>query len=469
MQPDADQFDGAKPHEGEQPPILAQAPRWLGVRRSAWLELALLLSIAYLVDIGGFGGNRFVDLTPHPLWLVVLMLSVQYGLAEACLAVVLCTAFLWVGNLPPPRTGTDDIAYFWQLSQLPLQWTAAALAIGGLRQRQLAERRALLLRLADAQQHRDRLHHAYVKLKHAKHQIDVRLATRANLAARTFDTVMTLFTARNEERDAALVELVRDWTGASAFSIFVLDGDVLRLHLQVGWSSAAPYSRDFGAGSLLFQTVVGDHRRVFVCDSRGATILNNEGLIAGPLFEQRSQRMIGMLKVEDLDLAKLDTVLLERFDTLCMWIGTALAQSVAAPRAAHLVTAGSAPVPLRDDSMRRRIEFLHELSQRIGFEVSVVSISPELTEDLKPAARVIIQSALKTAVSRLRRADRALPLDAQGRGAVVLLAGTSLDHAHRVARKLRLTTLRQLPEELRRIPLQVQVGTLSQLLPGAAT
>lgn len=465
MTMDAEHREELQQRERDTPQAPAQPSRWLGVRRSAWLELALILGLAYLVDIAAFGGNRFVELTPHPLWLVVLMLSVQYGLAEACLAIFLCTLFLWAGNLPPPRPGDDEIAYLWQLSQLPLQWTLAALAIGGLRQRQLAERQTLLTQLADVEYHRDRLHRAYAKLKQAKHHLDVRLATRANLAARSFDTVMTLCAARDEEQFAALKQLVSDWTGARSFSIFLLETDLLRLQLEVGWSSNTTYSRELGPGTPLFRTVVGEHQRVVVCDKRDASILNHEGLIAGPLLEQSTQRVVGMLKLEDIELADLNAELLERFDVLCVWIGTLLAQTVAAPKPAHLAVAGTSPVPMRDDSMRRRIEFLHELSQRIGFEVSVVSISPELTEDLKPAARVIIQSALKTAVSRLRKADRALPLDAHGRGAIVLLAGTSLDHAHRVARKLRLTTLRQLPEELRRVPLQVQVGRLSQLIP----
>lgn len=465
MPSDAEHMDGTPPAQPEHAPAFVEPPRLLGVRRSAWLELAVLLGAAYLVDLVWFGGERFTQLSPHPLWLVILMMSVQYGLAEACLAVVLCTAFLWAGNLPPPRIGDDSIAYLWQLSQLPLLWAAAAAAIGGLRQRQLAERRELMRRLVQAEQQRSLLHQAYNKLKHAKQQLDVRLATRANLATRTFNTVVTLYTAQDEERKEALGELVRDWTGARAFSIFLLEGDVLRLYLQAGWTNHAQYSHEYPAHSALFQSVAGDHRRVGVCDSPGESTLNSDGLLAGPLVEQPTQRVVGMLKIEDMDFATLDSALLERFDTLCQWIGTVLAQSVAAPKKTHLVSVGSATLPAQDESMRRRIEFLHELSQRIGFEVSVVSISPELTEDLKPAARVIIQSALKTAVSRLRRADRALPLDAQGRGAVVLLAGTSLDHAHRVARKLRLSTLRQLPEELRSIPLQVQVGRLSQLVP----
>lgn len=464
MQADANHLNGSSPLHGR-PMTLEQPARLLGLRRSAWLELAVLLGVAYLVDFVWFGGERFTHWTPHPLWLVVLMFGVQYGLAEGCVAVVLCTAFLWAGNLPPPVTGQDDIAYLWQLSQLPLLWTVTTIVIGGLRQRQLAERRELVARLAQSEQHRDRLHQAYSQLRHAKHQLDVRLATRANLAARTFDTVMTLCSAQDQERDAALGDLVREWTGARAFSVFIVDGDVLRRHLQVGGSDDMPGCREYGAGSPLFQAVIGNQRRVVVCESADETILGQDGVAAGPLLDMRTHRVVGMLKIEDIDLASLDAALLERFDTLCQWIGSVLAQSVAAPKTAHLVSVGTTTLPVQDESMRRRIEFLHELSQRVGFEVSVVSISPELTEDLKPAARVIIQSALKTAVSRLRRADRALPLDAHGRGAVVLLAGTSLDHAHRVARKLRLATLRHLPEELRGVPLQVQVGRLSQLIP----
>jgi hypothetical protein len=446
----------------------ASAPKrirpWATLRRAALLEVLVIVLIALVVDSLWFDGNRFAAATPHPLWLLVLAMSVQYGLAEGLLAAALCSAFLLVGNMPAADPHQDPIDYIWHLSQQPLQWVAGALLCGGLRQRQIRERDELLTQLNEAKEHRSRIHLAYDRLKHAKEQLDVRLATRANLATHAFEAVLAMVQSDGPQRDAAIASLVREWTAAQVFSIFILDGDVLRLRYSSGWSAEALYPREYRSDSELFRKIMDDHTRLLITVPSDAVELGHEGLLAGPLVDLQNNNVVGMLKIERVAFLDLGTEMVERFDTLCSWIGTALGSRLESVASTTQRPAGSGNARGAEETVRMKLEFMHQLSQRIGFEVSVISISPQLTNDLKPAARVLLQSALKAALSRLRKADRALPLDTRGHGAVVLLAGTSPAQAERVARKIRLATVRNLPETLRHIPFNVQVRKLGQLL-----
>src|SRR5688500_1753250 len=58
----------------------------LGIRFSAIVETVAFLGIAVLLDYFYFSGNRFWSLEPHPFWLLVALVSVQYGTNEGVFA-----------------------------------------------------------------------------------------------------------------------------------------------------------------------------------------------------------------------------------------------------------------------------------------------------------------------------------------------------------------------------------------------
>ncbi len=48
--------------------------KFLGLRVSAIVETLLMLVAFFIVDVVFFDGNRFIDVNPHPFWVVVLHL-----------------------------------------------------------------------------------------------------------------------------------------------------------------------------------------------------------------------------------------------------------------------------------------------------------------------------------------------------------------------------------------------------------
>src|SRR5690242_11002358 len=113
--------------------------RLLGLRRSALIELAAFFAAALAIDWAAFGGTRFAGVSPHPFWLAVLLVSVQYGISEGLLAAALASAALLLFNVPPAALGQDLHLWLMQVLRLPVLWFATALVVGELQQRHLRE------------------------------------------------------------------------------------------------------------------------------------------------------------------------------------------------------------------------------------------------------------------------------------------------------------------------------------------
>ncbi|TAE82367.1 MAG: hypothetical protein EAY76_03250, partial [Alphaproteobacteria bacterium] len=52
---------------------------FLGLRVSALLEIALFLGLALLINLVFGGSPRFIASQPHPFWILILLVSAQYG------------------------------------------------------------------------------------------------------------------------------------------------------------------------------------------------------------------------------------------------------------------------------------------------------------------------------------------------------------------------------------------------------
>ena len=89
-------------------PAAPPAPRrLLGVRVAAWVEIALFFVAVLAIDALLLDGDRFWDVRPHPFWLIVILVAVQYGANASLVAALTASLALTVGNLPVPELGTN--------------------------------------------------------------------------------------------------------------------------------------------------------------------------------------------------------------------------------------------------------------------------------------------------------------------------------------------------------------------------
>ncbi len=297
--------------------------RVFGVRPWALLEIALPLGAMLAADALFFTGDRFMQIAPHPFWVVVLLAAAHYGTAEGLAAVVLASLGLLVGNVP--QQGLEEDFYEWigSVTLQPILWFVAAAVIGEMQTARARERDRLAGELAAAHQREMTITAAYERQSRIREELERRIAGQMR-------TVHSIYTASRaiERLDIGEVllgagDLVRAVMAPGKFSLFLLDRGRLEAALSDGWTPEDRFQRAFDASSPLFQAVLGERRRLSVLTPADAAILDGEGVLAGPLISGETGRIIGMLKIEALDFLGLNPTSVQNFDTLRHWIGAA--------------------------------------------------------------------------------------------------------------------------------------------------
>lgn len=443
--------DGSAPAEGATAP---KQRRFLGFRRVALLELVLFFAVAFGIDWAVGSGLRFDGVQPHPFWLPVLLLAIQYGTNEGVLAALVAAVALRLGNLPEQTISQDFYQYLYAVTREPILWLVAAVLFGELRMRQLRERDELRDGLDRARKEAEAITRSYRQLKSVKENLETRVAGQLR-------TVFTLYQAakaidRLDEGEVMLgiADLIRTVMKPDKFSLFLLNNDVLESVSNEGWDDENDtYARWFDAGSALFETVIGRQRLLCVAQVEDERALRGEGVLAGPLVSSDTGEVVGMVKIESLGFTDLSVNTVENFRILCEWIGTALAK-------ARQYREASEQRVFTEDSLYssnfigRQAEFLALLGRRMGFETTSIAIRPGGLSRLSPAQRAELAAAIGKAVREsLRDTDMACDFGQQGVSFGVVLTGTPLEGARLVAAKLERAVRASLPSALVDIPI----------------
>src|SRR3989338_6960652 len=157
-------------------------------------RLILGLRLAALVEILGFflmmwllayylGTNlNFWTVSPHPFWIVVILIATQYGTNEGLLAAAVATVVLLTGPLPPMNVLEDRFEHFMVLAKTPILWFAAATLLGELRLRQIRENQGLKEANFVAIEREKQVADAYTALKMLKERLEMLVASEMSTA-----------------------------------------------------------------------------------------------------------------------------------------------------------------------------------------------------------------------------------------------------------------------------------------------
>ena len=418
------------------------APRIAGICTSAVIEIGLFIGVALGLDFAFFGGTRYATLNPHPYWIIVLLASVQYGTGEGLLAAVSSTLALVVGNMPEQTIDQGTYEFLLDVLSQPLMWFLSVVVIGALRNRQLRERTQLYDSLGQTERRLHRATTANERLSRQKESLEVRVAGQLSTFVKTYQAAQAIERSEPGEVLLGVVDVIRAVIRAEKFSLFLLNNNILEAAIQDGWEAEDSYSRVLDQRNGLFQEVVGQRRFLSISSESDELVLGNEGVLAGPLVSAESDDVIGILKIEEMNLLDLNVSTVENFCVLTSWIGSAYAKA--------LVTAtttvepgfyvGRGVIPHRYFSTQHY--FLVSIARRIGFDVSAVLVHLTNAAELPPDLVAEVPVALSEAV-RLSLGAGALVFEHEhgGNEFVVLLPGTTLANANEAAERL-LNSLR---------------------------
>lgn len=442
---------------GAPPPDLPEAvrlakPTIFGIRRSALIEIVLFLVLALALDIFALDGTRFRNTHHNPFWLLILLVSVQYGTAEGMVAAAGCTLAFLAGAIPPQRIGEDFYDHLFDVVKLPVLWFAAAVTLGEIRARHRRAYEELSTRYEELRTRSSQLSTAYRRLVRVKENLEVRVVGQLRTFLTTYETARLIERSDPGEVLLAIVDVVRAIVTPEKFSLFLLNDKVLEAAIQDGWRPEDRYARTFDARSQLYHEVVERKRVICITNEADDAALGREGVLAGPLLNGQTGGVIGMLKIEKLELLDLNVSTVENFRALSIWIGTAYAKAatLAAQESEAALSAGRDVMPWQYFEPQQY--FLVSLARRAGFDLSAIRLQFTNLAELSDDERAAIHGAVSAAV-RLALGASAMPFSQETAGAYVVLlpnmgAAAATAAAERLGTSLR-TQLREAAPEAR--------------------
>lgn len=437
-----------KPRETTEKPVRT----WAGVRVSALFEIVLFLGISLAVDQIFLDGSRFRAAPLHPFWILVVLVAVQYGTNAGLLAAIGASAALLAGNIPPETLAQDRFAWWFSVTKLPLMWFVSAVVLGEMRIRQIRERRAIEDQLREAMRREQVITDAYGRVNGIKETLETRLASQMKSAIGLYESVKTIEKLNPSEVLMGIGGLVRAVVNPEKFSAWLLRNGRLELVVREGWSESDGGSpRALGPDSRLFMEIASRQRVVSVANPQDAAVLAGAAVVAVPIVVPDNGSVVGMLAIEKLGFLDLTFSNLETLKVLGQWIGTAYQNALRyeSVRAGSIVNAQTDL--LAYGFLSRQLSFLSALAARVGFDLTMVVVKLQNSDELPADKRAAAPRAFGRAVAKaLRQTDLAFDYERTGMEFALILPASTVRHAEVVVRKLQTSlaseTAAEVPE-----------------------
>ncbi len=293
-----------------------------GIRIAALVEIAcffiICLLIAYLVGID----FNFFSVSPHPFWIVVILISAQYGTLAGLLAAFVATIVYLAGPLPKQNILQEWSEYFFVIAKLPLLWFVSAIILGELRMKHIRERDHLRVIAYETEEREKKLAESYESLKRIKERLETRVAAEIPTNLIILDSIKKLEESEKKDIIPRAFNLIKVLIAPEKFSIFFRDSDGLKLEATEGWGTEERYAKNFVSTTPLYREIV-ERKRVLSLMNRDADTLVTEGMLATPILSSPSSEVIGMIKIEQIPFQQVKLGTIESLRLIGVSIGKA--------------------------------------------------------------------------------------------------------------------------------------------------
>lgn len=417
----------------------------LGLRRSAWIEMALFFGVLLLVDWLFFGFNRYWGVAPHPFWLVVLLLACQYGTREGLVSAIIAILLYLIGNWPEQSFGQDRFSYVFAVLAQPILWLVTAVLFGELRMRHLRERATLEDELETAREREERIARAYEQVKEIKSGLELRTATQIRSSIAAHRALRSMDVLNLSETLRGLEDLTRAVSGAQQFSIYLLTENGLEARLNHGWDESSHYARQIAPQDGLYRAVLERRAPVTILNRDDEQVMKGHGMVAVPLLNTDSGEVFGMLKVEALPFTELNFHTIETLTAIGELGGVSLANL----QKYEKVQSQSMVNPDRGTQsygyFNRYAQFISALGKRLDFNVTMLVVKLVNADTLPYATRMQASRLFADTVNdSLRKVDMTFDYQQHSEEFSIVLPATDVAGAEIVRDKIQSQLLKAL-------------------------
>jgi hypothetical protein len=257
-------------------------------------------------------------LNPHPYWIAVLLLSLQYGTVSGLLAAALAIGGTLLLGLPEAEIGESYFNYLVRVWTQPVLWIIVALLLGSFRMRQIEERDGLQKQVDDAVAQSASLSGYARQLKTRVENLERRLASSAKPeTGRLLEAFHAAADRRTREQQlqAARTALGVAFPTAS-ISLLTADGGGFRQILAHNWPTDAPWRPDLRPDDALARSLMTERRIVSRLQDGDDALRGRDAKIVIPIATRDGTGIAGALRVENMAAADLDDRVTARLDAV---------------------------------------------------------------------------------------------------------------------------------------------------------
>lgn len=263
----------------------------------ALVELAGVIGLILLVD-WALPDIDLADIQPNPLWLPVLLLSLQYGTVSGLMAALVAIVVTVVSGFPEEGVGENHFSYVLRIWSQPILWIGAAVLLGQLRLRQITERQELMRHAEELAVERDNLARYSAGMRQRCEMLERERAGAVDApAVALLQSVAALPTAAGDVGEAFRRCMTLAFPGAEA-SVFAVTATGARKVGDSGWRADQRWRDELARDHPLYRAVIDDGASPNVLVPGDEARLAGEGLAAVPIRSTLNRRVIGMVKIE---------------------------------------------------------------------------------------------------------------------------------------------------------------------------
>lgn len=423
----------------------------LGLRLSALLEMILFFLLLFL--LGWWTGEKtnFYYISPHPYWVIVVLISVQYGTKEGIAAALLACLCYFIGWLPRQTLDQDKYDYLLTIGKTPLLWLITSVVVGELRCRHIRERNALFTIAQEAEEKQQALSSSYNALKKTKERLEMRFVTETKTALASYRAFKELEIADKSQVIEGAIHLVHAILACEACSIYLLDKDCLVMTVSDG-EEQERLAATLCSSSPLFEEIVGKRRTLSIIHSSDQQIMTENNCVAAcPIIAKAHGTIYGMIKIDKIAFLQLSFSTVESLRMVGEWVGTAYENALAKEEAEQQRFISKNSALLTKSFFSYQKQFLSHLARRLNIDVTLLTISlsdeEELVEENEKGD--VLKKFKETVEEGLRAIDQLFELDGDSLSIALLLINTSLEGAETVRQKIAAKLAKSLPRPMR--------------------
>lgn len=395
-------------------------------------EIILGLGAITLVNFLLFQDNLgFLNVAPHPYWLVVLLIPIRYGLFGGIVAGA-SSALLHMTfqSMQIPGVSILEMSGY-QFWGLPLFFLLTGTVLGEVRQSQLMREKRLTMEYADLSDMHERLQQQYRALSDAKEEVDSRIVSQEQTLSTLYESAQALRSLEEKQIYPSVLELLRKYVHVRRSSIYLYQEGRFILAAWIG--EGAPPPEEYAAGDNMMTRAV----RLGKAQTLNSELFSEhrpEGLlISAPVNDIVTGRVFGVLNVEDIPFLKFNPGNIKLVSLLADWCGSSLSSARLHQETRAKLITDEIIHAYTPEYLRTRLNEEYLRAQRYKLPLSVIGLRLQGLDKLKREVREDALLAFSLALKAKIRAMDLLFLRDHDGGFALILPNTAQEDAKTVA------------------------------------